>query len=171
MIQKIKSLLYLYILIFIFSCSSEKDCTKTIIIQNEFIISGANGTTIIPEITQVVDCSFPEPDAPEIIEDLPKLSNFSYDVLEFNFTSDTGNNTNRLQYKIQLNNLSDKAVKGIPYITKDIDGLISTEINFGNCRELSANSSCIISFDKESSLDLGLIKEISIEKVEYFITK
>lgn len=171
MIQKIKSFLYLYILIFIFSCSSEKDCAKTIIIQNEFIISGANGTTIIPEITQVVDCSFPEPDAPEIIEDLPKLSNFSYDVLEFNFTSDTGNNTNRLQYKIQLNNLSDKTVKGIPYITKDIDGLISTEINFGNCKELAANSSCIISFDKESSLDLGLIKEISIEKVEYFITK
>ncbi|WP_439129726.1 hypothetical protein [Polaribacter sp.] len=169
--QKTKTLKYLTILILLFSCSSEKDCAKTIIVQNEFIISGANGTTIIPEITQVVDCSFPEPDAPETIEELPKLSEFSYDVLEFKFTPDTGNNTNRLEYKIQLNNLSDKKIMGIPYITKNIDGLVSTEINFGNCRELAANSSCIISFDKESSLDLGLIKQISIEKVEYFITK
>ena len=171
--KKYLPLFFTSLLIFVLSCKSESNeaCTKTIIIQNEFIISGVTGTTVIPEISQVVDCSFPEPNAPESILELQKLLEFSYDVLEFNFTPDTGNDTNRLQYKIQLNNLSNKVVKGIPYITINIDGFVSTEVNFGDCRELNENASCIISLNKESSLDLGIINNISLEKIEYFITQ
>ncbi|KGL63570.1 hypothetical protein [Polaribacter sp. Hel1_85] len=171
--KKYSAFFFLPIFILVLSCKSEleEDCIKTIIVQHEFIISSSTGTTTIPEITQVVDCSFPEPDAPKSIEELQKLTDFSYDVIEFNFTPDTGNNTNKLEYKIQLNNLSNKAVKGIPYITINIDGLVSTEVNFGACRELEANSNCIISLSKEASLDLGIIENISFVKVEFFITK
>ncbi|MEN8834768.1 MAG: hypothetical protein ABF265_01985, partial [Polaribacter sp.] len=88
-----KALLY-FIFISIFSCSSsEEDCEKTIIVQYGFTISSPSGTTIIPEISQVVDCDFPEPDVAETIEELPKLEAFSYEVTELNVVPDTGNNT------------------------------------------------------------------------------
>ncbi|TMM31101.1 hypothetical protein FDT66_03795 [Polaribacter aestuariivivens] len=167
--QKIKSFLFISILASFFSCSSEKDCAKTIIIQNEFTITTTSGSVFYPEITQVVDCSFPEPDIAETIKELPRLSEFSYNVLEFDFTPDTGNNTSRLKYKIELNNTGNKNIKGIPFITTNADGVIVSQANIDNCVELNPDSSCIISYDKEESLDIAIIKNITLQNVEYLV--
>ena len=168
-----KALLY-FIFISIFSCSSSKeDCEKTIIVQYGFTISSPSGTTIIPEISQVVDCDFPEPDLAENIEELPKLEAFSYEVTELNVVPDTGNNTSRVSYKITITNSSNSNVKGIPYVTTRINNnsFTSSSANTSNCLELQANSSCEITYDVESSLDLGSLTNFEIINVNYLITQ
>lgn len=161
------------LLIFLLSCtsSSEDDCVKEIIIQPELTVTGPTGSTFIPEVRQEVPCDFPEPEEVKVITELPKLENFTYEVLEINIIPDTGNNTSKLSYSIKLNNLSNKKVKGIPYLTTRINNdsiTVSYAFNQG-CSEVEANSSCTINFENESSLDLGKLTTFSIENVEYLI--
>lgn len=166
--------LLLFIFVFILSCSSsEEDCKKTIIVQYSYTIVAPTGTTIIPEISQVVDCDFPEPDVAEAIEELPRLDAFSYEVTELIVIPDTGNNTSRVSYKITISNLSDANVKGIPYVTTRInnDSFTSSSANTSNCLELQANSSCEITYDVESSLNLGSLTSFEIIDVNYLITQ
>lgn len=155
------------------SCQSNEnddDCTRTITYPQYYFV----GSQIYYyDATLEVPCDFPDPEDPELIEP-PLMENFAYDVLSFNFTPDTGNNTNRLEFEIKLNNLNDYPVSGFYYITLNIDGLVSSA-NYSNngsnsCNEISANSSCIVSFDQESSLDLGLINSIELVEVQYYLT-
>ena len=165
-----RKVLLSFIFVFILSCSSsEEDCKKTIIVQYSYTIVTPTGTTIIPEISQVVNCDFPEPDVAETIEELPKLNAFSYDVTELIVIPDTGNNTSRISYKITISNLSDANVKGIPYVTTRInnDSFTSSSANTSNCLELQANSSCEITYDVESSLNLGTLTSFEIIDVNY----
>jgi len=169
--KKNKNFIYSIILLLIIGCSSnnENDCVKTIIIQNEFNFQSQYGSIFYPEVTQEVPCDFPEPEIPNTITELPRLDEFNYEILEFSFTENTGNNTSRLQYKIKLNNLSSKNVKGVPYITSDIDGLISSSPFTESCSEINANSSCIITRDIEESLNVVQIKNIKIINIEFLV--
>ncbi|MEN8834878.1 MAG: hypothetical protein ABF265_02540, partial [Polaribacter sp.] len=109
----------------------------------------------------------------ETIEELPKLEAFSYEVTELNVVPDTGNNTSSVSYKITISNLSDANVKGIPYVTTRInnDSFTSSSANTSNCLELLANSSCEITYDVESSLNLGSLTSFEIIDVNYLITQ
>ena len=164
---------YLF-LIAIFACgsnASEEACTKTITVQNEFTIQTPTGTTIIPEITQEVSCDFPEPNAAQTIEQLPRLQEFSYEIITINVTPDTGNNTSRIEYSVRLQNLSNALVKGIPYITTRINNQSFTVSgpNTNGCLELGPNSSCILNYSAEESLNVIMITDFVIENVEYLI--
>ncbi|GEM_PF-1083739 len=149
-------------LLFFFSCSNtdEDTCTKTIIVQVEQTVSGPSGTTFIPEITQEVPCDFPEPEVVEPIDEGNALTSFSYEVINFVFTPDTGNNTSRLQFEIKLNNENDFIVKGFPVLTIDSDNIqfVTSYANdaISPCFEIQANSSCNHTYDKETPLDPNL---------------
>ncbi|WP_445747343.1 hypothetical protein [Polaribacter sp.] len=163
---------YLIALMLIISCNSAgDDCTKTIIIQPELTISTQTGTSYIPQVTQIVPCSFSEPEIAKSLEGLPKLSEFSYEILEFNFIPDTGNNTGKIQFKIKLNNLSSYKVKGFPYVTNDIGGGFTASKAFDSCKEIQAKSSCTFEFNQEYALDsnLGVINNYNIVNVEYLL--
>ena len=97
------------------------------------------------------------------------LKNITYDVVLFEFTPDTGNNTSRLKYEINLNNSNNVLVNGFYKITLNIDGLVSSKIatSASVCYEIGANSSCTIRFDEEESLNIGLINSIELVSVEY----
>ena len=176
-ISALKKLVSLSILITIFlsACGSsntaEESCTKTITVQYGFTIQTAFGTTIIPEITQEVDCDFPEPTVAQSVEQLPRLQQFSYEILSINVTPDTGNNTSRVEYSVRLNNLSNETVKGIPYRTTRINNQSFTSAgpNNSGCTELQANSSCILNYSAEESLNIGMITAFNIVNVEYLI--
>ncbi|MCF1422336.1 hypothetical protein [Mangrovimonas futianensis] len=157
----------------LFACPSDDGddaCTKTIVIP-QFYVSG-NQTYYIDR-TQEVPCDFPEPTNAVQIEP-PALENFSYEVLSFVYTPDTGNNTSRLQFEIQLNNPNDYAVTGVPLVTLNIDGMISSS-SYSNgtldpCNEIDSDSYCILSVDLEASLDLGAPASVELVTVEYFLT-
>jgi hypothetical protein len=74
-----------------------------------------------------------------------------------------------LKYEIKFNNLNDISLNGFHKITLNIDGLVSSNIASSSspCYEISANSSCIISFDEEESFDIGMISSIDLVSVEY----
>jgi hypothetical protein len=158
---------------FIFGCSSDDDCTKTIIVQYEHDIQTPTGTTYVPEVTQEVPCSTPDPENQGEISKTPKLKNFSYEVLSFNFTPDTGNNTSRLQFEIKLINDNNYAVEGAPILTMQVDDLkISGNYSsqaFSSCYELAANSNCVLNYDKEQALDYGITESVELLNVEYYI--
>lgn len=154
--------------IIIFGCSSTEDCTKTITIPSQTIIT-PSGSSFIPESSAVVPCDYV---VPPIQEQLP-LQNFSYEVLNFVFTPDTGNNTNRLKFDIKLNNPNNFVINGFAYITVNVDGTVSSSgfLNgaTSSCGQIGPNSSCIFSYDKESSLNLGLVQSIQLVDVKYYL--
>ncbi|MEP5339584.1 MAG: hypothetical protein ABJL44_20050 [Algibacter sp.] len=165
----LKRVNWILILIILVSCSSdnEEECFKTITVQNVYFI---NNQTHYYESIIEIPCDFPEPE--DIIEiEPPVLENFSYDVLLFEYIQDTGNNTSKLEFQIQLNNLNDFNVKGVPYLTINSDGLeFTTNYGISNCNEIDANSSCIISFEAEDSHDLGVSNSMELIDVEYYLT-
>lgn len=150
--------------------STPEDCTKTITIPQIYFI---NGQSYNYDITQEVPCDLPDPVDPIVISP-PELANFTYEILSFVFTPDTGNNTLRIQYEIQLNNPNNFVATGVPILTIISDGLEFTG-SFSNlasvpCFEIAANSNCILTVDIEDSLDLGGIESYEIIDVNYYLT-
>jgi hypothetical protein len=170
--NNMKSPLFFVLTMLLFGCSSDnaENCTKTITLQQIYVI---NNQSYYYDVPQEVPCDFPDPESLVQI-DPPALEKFSYEVLNFNFTPDTGNNTSRLQFEIKLNNPNDYNAVGVPILTINIGGLVSTGSYSNNasipCYQINANSSCILTFDQESSLDLGIINSIELVSVEYFLT-
>ncbi len=152
----------------VFGCSSAEDCTKTITIPSQTIVT-PSGSSFIPESSAVVPCDYV---VTPIQEQLP-LQNFSYEVLNFEFTPDTGNNTNRLKFDIRLNNPNNFAINGFAYITVNADGTVSSSgfLNgaTSSCGQIGPNSSCIFSYEKEASLNLGLVQSIQLVDVKYYL--
>ncbi|GHA49527.1 hypothetical protein GCM10007103_32990 [Salinimicrobium marinum] len=162
--------------VFSFGCSSDDDnCMKTIIVQYEQVIQTPTGTAYLPEVTQEVPCDTPEPDPVQEIEEPGFLENFDYEVVSFNFTPDTGNNTSRLQFEIILKNRNNFSVTGVPVLTTVADGL-KTSGSFSAqasspCYEIDANGSCTLIYDQEYSLDQGLIESLELKTVQYFVAE
>jgi hypothetical protein len=154
----------------LFSCSSADNCTKINTIPSRTIIT-PTGSAYIPESQLEVPCDFV---ATPIQEQAP-LQNFSYEVLNFTFIPNTGNNTNRLKFDIKLNNPNNFVINGFPYFTVNTDGLESSSgfINgaASTCTEINPNSSCVFSYDKEASLNLGSIQSIQLVNVKYYLTE
>ncbi len=170
--KKMKKAIKLVLIILstvVFGCSSAEDCTKTINIPSQTIIT-PSGSSYIPASNAVVPCDYV---VTPIQEQLP-LQNFSYEVLNFNFIPDTGNNTKRLKFDIKLNNPNNFLIKGFAYITVNADGVESSSSYLNGaittCGEINPNSSCIFSYDKESSLILGHIQSIQLVNVRYYLT-
>lgn len=160
--------------VILFGCSSsdsEEDCMKTITIPQFYYV---NNQSYSYDITQEVSCDTPEPTAPKQIEP-PQLEDFSYEVLKFEFTPDTGNNTSRLQFEIKLNNPNDHPVSGVPVLTVDVDGLQTTSSFSQNasipCYEIAANSSCVLTYDQQESRDIVIIESYELVDVQYYITQ
>lgn len=158
------------IVLIICSCSSNDNCVKTITIPQFYFI---NNQSYSYDITQEVSC-----DVQEVTEPLniapPKLKNFSYEILVFEYTSDTGNNTTRLQIEVKLINSNNFTVKGFPYFTIKTDDLVFSTNYYSlattPCLELNANSNCVFNLDIEESLDLGMLNNPQLINVEYVLT-
>lgn len=156
------------------SCSenNDDDCTKTITIPQIYFV---NNQSYNYDIEQDVPCDFEEPTEPEIT-DPPELENFSYEVLKFLFTPDTGNDTSRLEIEIVLDNNNNYDVTGVPVFTTSSGGLQGTGSGYVNdasqpCLSISANASCIFIYDVEES-NIAIPPDTTIEllDVKYYLT-
>lgn len=171
--QKVFIYLISVLSLMITNCSSndennaeEQSCTKTITIPQFYMLDGESYNY---NKEQVVPCNFSEPAEAEQIEP-QKLEAFSYDVIQFQYTQDTGNNTSRLQFEIQLNNLSNQAVEGIQRITINSDNIqFSTNYGINSCTLIQANSSCTISYDVEENHSTGIANTFELLDVEYYL--
>ena len=167
--QFTKSAIFTLSTLCILSCSNNDNCTKEITIPAS-TIQTSTGSSYNPPYQRVVPCDY----VVTPIEEQTKLKDFSYEVLQFTYTPDTGKNTSRLEYKIKINNLSNQTVKGFPILTTDGDGLVvSGGYRTNSCEQLEAKSSCIITYDKEFvlNLNIGFTNSIKLIKVEYYLNK
>ncbi len=101
----------------------------------------------------------------------PFLLPVTHEVLLFEYTPDTGNNTSRLHYKIKFTNPNPVAVKGFHKITFDSDGLVASSLGSSNspCFNIGANSNCTIEYDEQDSHALGMIQSVELVSVEYLL--
>lgn len=153
-------------------CDSKEECKKKVVMPQGYFIGNQFYTY---DILQEVPCDFPEAEIAKEIEP-PKLENFSYEVIFFTFTPDTGENTSRLAFQIILNNPNDYDVNGVPVLTIASQGLEFiggyTRDAINPCYSIAAASSCVFTFDKLYPIDvnIGTPQDISLVKVEYFLT-
>tara|TARA_B100001057_G_scaffold5166_1_gene4719 strand:+ start:65478 stop:66017 length:540 start_codon:yes stop_codon:yes gene_type:complete len=171
LLKKLKIICLIIPVITFFGCSSEDECTKTITLQQVYLVGNQY---YYNDIEQEVPCNFPEPEDPEVI-DPPLLENFSYEILSFNYEPDTGNNSSLLQFEIQLNNNNDFDVNGIPYFTvfTNIEFSTANYVNdaSNSCLEIPANSNCIFTYNVEEPItSVGVSDNFEILNVEYIIT-
>lgn len=167
--KKLKTIICLPLFITLLGCPSDDECTQTIEIPQTYFVGNQSYTQII---TQEVSCDFDVPEVPEIVE-APVLENFSYEILSFSYEPNTGNDTTLLQYEIQLNNHNNFDVSGFPILTiydgnLEYSGNLSADAD-EPCNEISANSSCILSMNKEYEIEPGIIPQdtYQIVNVEY----
>ena len=166
-----KLLPFLFLIVFLSNCSSEdEDCTKVITVPFSYSV-GTQRYTYDQQME--VPCDFPDAQPIQEIEP-PLLENFTYEVLQWNYTEDEENNTAHFQFEIVLNNNNNVAVKGFPMLTVNIDGL-TQKTSYDQyvtepCNQLDANSSCTYALELESSLDLGRIETLELVDVEYYLT-
>ena len=151
--------------------SDDEDCMKTITIPQTYFVGNQSYTN---EITQEVPCDFPDAAELQVIEP-PILENFSYEVSDFEFIPDTGNNTRRIMFEILLNNPNNFDAIGIPLITIRADD-IESSTTFSNlisnpCPQIDANSNCTLILDIEESLDFGIVESFEIINVRYILTE
>jgi hypothetical protein len=168
-IMKKAVVLFYLVFITLIGCSSTDNCKKTITIPSITIIT-PSGSSYTPASQSVVPCDY----VITPVQEQTPLQNFTYEVLNFTFTPDTGNNTNRLKFDIKLNNPNNFVIRGFVYITTNADGVESSSgfLNgaISTCSEINPNSSCIFSFDKQALLSLGLIQSIQLVNVKYYLT-
>lgn len=111
-------------------------------------------------------------DVPDIQEEQAiELEDIAIDIVSFEFTTDTGNNSSRLQYQIKFSNPNTINITGFYKITLNTDGLITNTLssNRSPCFSINANSQCTVNFDEEESFDIGMINSIVLISVEYDI--
>ncbi|MEM5566428.1 hypothetical protein WNY78_15005 [Psychroserpens sp. AS72] len=169
--KNIFRLIIIIVITIVFSCGSSDDsnCTKTITIPQIYFVGNQSYSY---DITQEVACDFPEPEDSVVVEP-PALENFTYEILFFTYTPDTGNNTSRLEFEIKLNNNNNFSVEGVPILTMMSDDLSFSGSYSNNasipCYGIDANSSCILTFEAEDSLDLGAVNSIQLLDVKYYL--
>ncbi|UZO81711.1 hypothetical protein NBT05_04390 [Aquimarina sp. ERC-38] len=135
------------------------------------------GGTIQPERKLEVPCDFEEPEENDIIT-IPSLENFSYNVIQFEFTQDTVAKTDRLQFQIELNNNNNFKAIGFPYLTLRYDDGIEVSTSYANdainaCLEIEANGSCLHTYDKtfNGGSSQIVLDTFQLKKVEYLLTE
>ena len=97
------------------------------------------------------------------------LKPVTYEVLLFEFTADTGNNSSRLHYEIKYTNPNDVAVKGTSSVTANYNGLILTPIKkVPPYIEIGANSTYTEVYNVESPHD---IQSLSPEQIKTYYIK
>lgn len=96
------------------------------------------------------------------------LKSITYEVLLFEFTADTGNNSSRLHYEIKYTNPNNVAVKGTSSVTANYNGLILTPFKrVPPYTEIGANSTYIEVYNVESPHDT---QSLSPEQIKtYYI--
>lgn len=100
------------------------------------------------------------------------LENVSSEVVQFEYTPDTGNNTSRVFYEIRFSNPNDVDITGSYTITFEADGVESFRgsTSISPCTQIAANADCSISAEDEYSLELGPPAEsVKIVSVNYII--
>lgn len=97
------------------------------------------------------------------------LKSITYEVLLFEFTADTGNNSSRLRYEIKYTNPNNVAVKGTSSVTANYNGLILTPFKrVPPYIEIAANSTYTEVYNVESPHDT---QSLSPEQIKTFTVK
>ena len=99
------------------------------------------------------------------------LQDVTSELLLFEYTQDTGNDSSRLRYRVEFSNPNFQIVQGVYRITISIDGTESTVVSNAQsqCAAILGNSSCSISFNEETPHINGMPNSIEFVSAVYTI--
>ncbi|OSY88273.1 hypothetical protein WH52_05725 [Tenacibaculum holothuriorum] len=162
--------LTLFFLMFISCGNNNQDCKETLTIRQFYFV---NGNSYDYDTNIEVPCGTIIENQPVNITP-PKLKEFTYEVINFEYTINTVTNISKLEMEVKLNNTSNASVKGFPYFTIKTDNLeFSTDYSnlaTNSCQQLEANSSCTFILKIEESLNIGNWSNPKLTNVQYFLT-
>lgn len=160
----------LFFVAIIFSCSEGNNCAERITVPDN-VIKTSTGYTFEPSYWVDLPCDY---DVTTLLDVSEVLTNFSFEVISFNFNADTGNNTSKLEFEVSLKNNNNFAVEGIPVFLMRTDSVESNENYLGNngsCNTINANETCTFNYTKEISLDDEVINSVELVSVKYLLIK
>ncbi|CAM1333341.1 putative Lipoprotein [Tenacibaculum aestuariivivum] len=167
---RLYQLLLITTVMFFINCTSDKnnDCSKDV---NQDYIVGIGGKAFYYTKKIQTSCDEDNQEADLIDGELPLLENFEYNVLNFEFNPDKGNNTSRLYFEVELKNPNNFDAKGLTVFKMNTNGNLDFETTYEPflkqfCEIIEANSSCIIIVEIEGyngGNNLGTIELLDIE--------
>lgn len=154
------------------SCAENYGCVERVTVADNVTKEGNTFTfTFTPSYWVDLPC---DDNITELQNTSEILKNFTYKVLSFNFISDTGNNSSKLNFEIALENNNNFSVEGLPIFTMRIDGVEfnkSYTSETGSCSTVGANETCILTYDGETSFDVEKIESLELVSVKYLLVK
>lgn len=170
--MKKHQLLILFIVIVFSSCSSNKEeCFKE---ASQDYIVGIGGIAHYYTEAVTIKCDEDISNNRPIDGVLPLLNNFDYTVLKFEHNPKTTNNTSRLYFEVELKNLNDFEVKGVPVFK------MKTNIEFDTtynpyikmpCEVLKSNSSCVVVVEIEEANNGNTAGSVELIDVTYALVR
>ncbi len=113
-------------------------------------------------------------DNDEIIEpEEVQLKEIQSELVSFTFIPDTGNNTSRLSYEFKFTNPNNQDIVGFPQVSYNLDGQVVSRIATSStpCYNISANSTCTLRENFETSLNLGRVESATFISISYRIVE
>ncbi len=163
-------ILFSFLSLFIFSCSQDNGCIERIAVPDNVTKNG-NVFTFEPSYWIDLPCDY---DFTEFNKVSEVLKNFSYNLVDYNFIANTGNNTSKLQFEVILKNNNSFDVEGLPIFIMRKDGVeISKNYidNTNKCTVIAANASCSFIYNKETSLDDEQTQSLEFVSVKFLLPK
>ncbi|MFK8060915.1 MAG: hypothetical protein AB8B78_12600 [Polaribacter sp.] len=168
--MKIKLFFFLFLLIITFGCSDGNGCVDRVTIPDN-VEKTASGFTFTPSSWIDLPCDYDLSNLLDVSEVSP---NFSFEIVSFKFTPDTGKNTSKLEFEVKLTNNCNKSIEGLPIFIMRIDGVESSKNyieNTNNCTSFTVNETCNFNYSKETSLETGKVKSLELVAVKFLLAK
>ena len=168
--MKLVKYIFTFLLLLNFACSQSNGCIERITIPDNVI---KKGTSYVFEPSSWIDlpCDY---DVSNLLNVSEVLQNFSYEVINYDFTPDTGNNSSKLQFEVKLKNNNNFDVEGLPIFVMRVDG-VESSVNYegisGNCATISSNGFCTLKYTKETSFDTNITKSLELVSIKFLLAK
>jgi hypothetical protein len=168
--MKLKQLAFLFLSCVCITCADNYGCVERVTVPDSVLKNG-NEFTFEPSYWIDLPCDY---DTSTLLDVSDVLQNFSYEIVHYKYTSDTGNTTSKLEFEIVLKNNNSFGVEGLPIFLMRADGV---EFNASytsknvSCSSIASNGSCTLKYDKTTTLDLNKIKSLEIVSIKYLLYK
>lgn len=162
--------LLVLLFVFTFGCSEENNCVERITVPDNVIKTNLD-YTFVPSYWVDLPCDY---DLEDLLDVSTVLKNFSYEVISYNFSLNTVNNTYKIDFIVELKNNNNFDVEGAPIFLMRINGIESNTSytgNNGNCNTINANETCTFSYTKEVSLEKENINSLELVSIKYLLIK
>lgn len=169
--MKNKTAVLYFILIFLFSqCAQNYGCVERVTIQDN-VSKTESGFEFEPSYWIDLPCDY---DVENKIKTSKVVNNFTYKLVRYNYTPNTGNNSSKLEFEVILENNNNFEIEGLPIFIMSGDGIefsANYHVNSSSCSSISANSTCTFTYEKETPFTEESFSTLELVGIKFLLPK